>query len=186
MARAQVSAKRCLAELLYLTSCLTSCLSRLLFPKSWVCVLCNGLENKHVNKHVACKLLLYFLLCKALWIDTIVYSNGIVAFRFAVSPVFLMLHGGSVSKREACFRTLMNSVWAAVAVAVQSRSACVGPEPTGWEGGGGVWLQPSRELPMVKVTAVHSSGYKWLVRQHCPVRSSSKILTLIKQRWETL
>ncbi len=157
MARAQVSAKRCLAELLYLTSCL----SRLFFPKSWVCVLCNGLENKHVNKHVACKLLLYFLLYKALWIDTIVYSNGIVAFRLAVSPVFLMLHGGCVSKREACFRTLMNSVWAAVAVAVQSRSACVGPEPAGW--GGLVWLQPSRELPMVKVTAVHSSGYKWLV-----------------------
>ncbi len=52
----------------------------------------------------------------------------------------------------------MNSVSAAVAV--QSRSACVGPEPAGWEGGAvGFWLQPSRELLMVKVTAVQSSGY---------------------------
>ncbi len=53
----------------------------------------------------------------------------------------------------------MNSV--SVAVAVQSRSACVGLEPAGWEEGcgGGFWLQPSRELLMVKVTVVQSSGY---------------------------
>lgn len=69
--------------------------------------------------------------------------------------MFLMLQGDCVSKREACLRTLMNSVSAVVAV--QPRSAHVGPELAGWGGG---CLAPAQSR--AADTQSHCGTFVWI------------------------